>query len=145
MSSPISIAARPRAETAEGVSYAPFLHEGGGPTPEGVLIECIQPFGSWGKIYGGREYRGLRTARYTYVRDRSGPWLLYDNEADPCQLRNVCHDPGWGELREHLDALLLGQLRRRADDFEAGETYMERFGYEADRTGRVAIPPPIGN
>lgn len=132
-------------QTVQGVSYGPVVRTGRGQTPEAVLIECIQPFGSWGKIYGGREYRGLRTARYTYVADRSGPWLLYDNRDDPYQLRNVCDDGRYADVRERLDGLLREQLDRQGDRFEAGETYMARFGYEADETGRVPIPPPIGN
>ena len=38
---------------------------------------------------GGREYRGVRTDRFTYVRDLNGPWLLYDNVVDPYQMNNL--------------------------------------------------------
>ena len=37
----------------------------------------------------GREYRGVRTRRYTYVRDLKGLWLLYDNDKDPYQQKNL--------------------------------------------------------
>ena len=36
-----------------------------------------------------KEYRALRTNRYTYVRGLQGPWLLYDDEKDPFQLTNL--------------------------------------------------------
>jgi len=48
-----------------------------------ALISCVTPFGEWIRRKGGREYRGIRTARYTYVRSLQGPWLLYDNQEDP--------------------------------------------------------------
>lgn len=125
--------------TVEGTSYAPLVRGEPMDCPEGALIECVQPFGSWGKIYGGREYRGLRTARYTYVRDREGPWLLYDDEEDPCQLSNLCDSPEHRGVQEWLDALLRQHIAARGDRFLPGESYMERFGYEFDKTGRVPI------
>ena len=38
---------------------------------DAALIECITPFADFRKGIG-REYRGLRTKRYTYVRDLNG-------------------------------------------------------------------------
>lgn len=125
--------------TVEGTNYAPLVRGEPMDCPEGALIECVQPFGSWGKIYGGREYRGLRTARYTYVRDREGPWLLYDDEEDPCQLSNLCGSLEHREVQERWDALLRQHIAARGDRFLPGESYMERFGYEFDKTGRVPI------
>ncbi len=37
---------------------------------------------------GGREYRGIVTKQFTYVRDLKGAWLLFDNVKDPFQLNN---------------------------------------------------------
>ena len=51
-------------------------------------MTCPAPFGQWSRKRGGREYRGVRTTRYTYCRDLNGPWLLYDNDSDPFQLNN---------------------------------------------------------
>ena len=43
---------------------------------EAALLACFHPFGEWPRPAGGREYRGLRTERYTYCRTLAGPWLL---------------------------------------------------------------------
>ena len=54
------------------------------------MLACFHPFGEWiRRPAGGQEYRGIRTARYTYCRNLAGPWLLYDNEADPYQLVKI--------------------------------------------------------
>jgi len=58
---------------------------------------------------------GLRTPRYTYARTLDGPWLLYDNEADPYQMSNLAGAAASADLLRYLDA----QLRRRLD--EAGD------------------------
>lgn len=56
------------------------------------------------------EWRGVRTARFTYARrqTRGGaqPWVLYDNEKDPYQLRNLADDPAARSTRKELDALV---------------------------------------
>jgi hypothetical protein len=41
-----------------------------------ALTACIAPFGEWTRQHGGREFRDIRTTRYTYVRDLSGIWSL---------------------------------------------------------------------
>ncbi len=78
------------------------------------------------------EWRGVRTKRHTYVRTLQGPWLLYDNEADPYQMTNLVDDPGHRALRDSLEAELEGWLHRLGDDFQPREVYWERFGYTVD-------------
>ena len=97
-----------------------------------------QPFGQWSRVaHGGKEYRGLRTARYTYVRDRQGPWLLYDNEIDPYQMRNLVRDPSAVSIRDKLDSALNKRLGRHGDEFLPGEDYLAERGYSVDETGTV--------
>mgnify|MGYP001090950013 CR=1 FL=1 len=62
------------------------------------------------------EWRGVRTARFTYARRQTGggpqPWVLYDNDKDPYQLRNLVEDPAAQSTRKDLDALV-DRWRRR--------------------------------
>jgi len=88
---------------------------------------------------GFAEYRGLRTLRHTYVRSIHGPWLLYDNQADPCQLRNLCGRPEHAALQKKLDQTLEATLRRLKDDFLPGQRYVERAGLGHYR--EVNTPP----
>ncbi|WP_221584037.1 sulfatase [Microbacterium sp. G2-8] len=80
--------------------------------------------------YGLDEYRGVRDARYTYVRTRRGPWLLYDNRADPAQLHNRCDDPALAEEQTRLDAELNAWLEKLGDEFAPGDEYLRRDGLE---------------
>ena len=83
------------------------------------------------------EYRGVRTARHTYVRTIDRPWLLYDNEADPCQVRNLVDDPGCQALRAGLEAQMQALMDRIGDRFEPKEAYYRSFDIRLDHRGKV--------
>ena len=104
---------------------------------EGALLACFHPFGEWHRGVGGREYRGIRTARYTYCRALDGPWLLYDNETDPYQMTNLANRPEYIDAQRKLDALLQRELTAIGDDFLPGMSYINRWGYPLDDTGTV--------
>ncbi|WP_168120120.1 sulfatase [Paenibacillus sp. HB172176] len=127
----------PVPESVEGVDYAPYLRGERGRPAEAALIACIHPSGEFSRAEGGREYRGIRTEHYTYVIDREGPWLLYDNERDPYQLHNLCRQASHRPLQEELDAMLRRMLTQHGDAFLEGERYIEQWGYELDHTGTV--------
>jgi len=125
--------------TAEGRSLVPALNGQDDPTDaDGVLIAGYAPMADWSKLNrGGREYRGLRTTRYTYVRDLQGPWLLFDNQEDPYQLTNLVNRPESQAIQERLDAVLQDKLRQRSDTFEENTALLERWGYPYNETGTV--------
>jgi arylsulfatase A-like enzyme len=123
--------------TVEGTNYAPHLFGECDLSPEAALIEVIMPFSEFQAGWGGREYRGVRTGRYTYARDIQGPWLLYDNLQDPYQLNNLCNDPAVSELQTKLDGMLRSILDARQDEFLPGIQYMQRWGYPMDASGAV--------
>ena len=74
-------------------------------------------------------YRGIRTSRYTYVRDSDGPWLLYDNQEDPYQMTNLVNQPAHAELQARLAAQLQQQLEHHSDDLPTAEQAMARWNY----------------
>jgi arylsulfatase A-like enzyme len=123
--------------TVEGEDFSNVL-KGESPVPDyAALIECPSPFGQWDRSSGGREYRGVRTRRYTYVRDLKGPWLLYDNETDPYQLANLCNQPEHAALQSSMDALLSKRLKETKDEFLSGGDYIKKWGWEVDTSGTV--------
>ena len=83
----------------------------------------------------------MRTTRYTYVRDLSGPWLLYDNQKDPYQSHNLASQPKYACLQNTLDALLTRKLKERHDDFLPGDAYVNQWGYKVDANGTAPYEP----
>lgn len=127
--------------SAEGIDYSPTLLGTQKQDSEAALIACYAPFGEWTRAHGGKEYRGVRTKRYTYVRDLKGPWLLYDNEKDPCQLKNLCGLPSHADIQAKLDAMLNKKLEETNDQFEHAETYVKKWGYKTNKNGTVPYTP----
>jgi arylsulfatase A-like enzyme len=128
----------PIPESVQGHDLAGTLRGGPDPTGGAAMLTCPQPFGQWNvPQHGGHEYRGLYTRRYTYVRTRHGPWLLYDSEADPYQMRNLVDDPASAGVRRELEAELQRRLDATGDEFLPGLEYIRRWGYPVDETGTV--------
>ena len=103
-------------------------------TDHAALITCPAPFGQWSRSKGGREYRGVRTTRYTYCRDLNGPWLLYDNESDPFQLENLVNKSDFIALQKTLDDRLNLLLNKTRDEFLSGPELIARSGYVVKST-----------
>ncbi|MDH4239184.1 MAG: sulfatase [Phycisphaerae bacterium] len=123
--------------TVEGNDFSGFLTGAEKPKDDTVLISCPSPFGQWRRDRGGREYRGIRTSQYTYVRDLNGPWLLYDNKKDPYQINNLCGRSEHGELQKKMEAVLSQKLRRTHDEFLPGAEYIRKWNYVVDKSGTV--------
>jgi len=123
-------------KSVEGVDYSGVLSGREQPSNDAALIMCPSPFGEWfrGK---GREFRGIRTRRYTYVRDLKGPWLLYDNQQDPHQQNNLAGKTDFADLQKRLDSLLADKLKSTGDDFLPGTKYVEKWGYKVNSRGTV--------
>jgi arylsulfatase A-like enzyme len=123
--------------SVEGTDYSAMLAGRAEGTNDAAMICCVSPFGEWTRADGGREYRGLRTRRHTYVRDLNGPWLLYDNQADPYQLDNLTGKARYADLQKGLDARLNHVLASRKDEFLSGWEYIRKWGYKTDKNGTV--------
>ncbi len=96
------------------------------------LILCPVPFHEWSVIRGGKEYRGVRTERYTYVKDLNGPWLLYDNKEDPYQQSNLVNINSYAPIQAELEQELKALLIKTNDDFKPADYYMKKWNYTYD-------------
>ena len=123
--------------SVEGLDYSGYLRGGANPGDGATVLTCVAPFGEWDRRTGGKEYRGLRTTRYTYVCDLAGPWLLFDNTTDPYQQHNLVNDPAHAALQAELDAQLARKLKANDDDFLPGPDYIRERGYKVDAGGTV--------
>lgn len=118
-----------RPTSIEGQSLAPLALNAAADTDRAALIMSV----SHGKM-NCPEYRGIRTSRYTYVRNLQGPWLLYDNDADPYQMKNLVHVAEAADLRARLDAQLAAELRGINDELRPRQYYLDKWHYPADTT-----------
>lgn len=140
----LSLVGAPIPESVSGLDYAPFMIGGDNPNPSNAaVITCIHPFGEFDRASGGKEYRGIRTPRYTYVRDLNGPWLLFDNERDPYQLSNLIDNPTTSALQQKLNAILVAKLTAAGDAFEHSSVYLDKWGYadRVDQNGTLPTKP----
>ncbi len=112
--------------SVEGSDFSGLI--AGGAAPRGsdsAFINLAVPINE-ARRHGFAEYRGLRTERYTYVRSIRGPWLLYDNQSDPYQMRNLCGRGEHKQLQSQLDGALNARLAERRDDFLPASEYLRR-------------------
>ena len=96
-----------------------------------ALYEGVAPFALLAETKeNNREYRAIRTSRYTYVRDLTGTWLMYDDEKDPYQMNNLAGKPEYASLQKELDGKLQAELKKRGDEFRGGQYYIDLWGYK---------------
>ena len=66
-------------------------------------------------------FRGVRTKRYTYVVYAQGDWLLYDNQKDPYQQKNLINDPAYADVKADLQKELKAHVAKAEDPFIPAE------------------------
>ncbi len=82
----------------DGISLVPALDGRAVAARSGVWLD-------WGGDANVPAWSGVRTARYTYVRNADGFEELYRNADDPLQLRNLAPDPRERDVLERLQRL----------------------------------------
>ena len=127
--------------SVEGLDFSVVMRRGKDPSGGATLIRCISPFGEYARRNGGREYRAVRTADYTYARTLEGPWLLYDNKADAYQTNNLAGASGYRDLQERLDRLLTEKLAAQRDEFRPGPEYIRKWNYKVDANETAVYEP----
>lgn len=123
----LSLAGVPKPEGMEGLDLSAVIRGRDGPRHDSVPIMDIVP-ADQALRWGGREWRGIRTVRHTYVRLQDEGWLLHDNLADPFQRNNLINDPGHKKLRKELEAKLQAWLKKLGDKFLLGEQHLAELG-----------------
>ncbi len=77
-------------------------------------------------------FRGVVTRTHTYAETVEGPWLLYDDRADPFQKHNLISwagrdNPEIVELQQSMHRKLETWLKRTNDPFEDGDTINDKY------------------
>lgn len=111
--------------TIEGEDLSPLIRGSRELLDRDALYMGVAPFAGSGF---NKEYRAIRTSRYTYVRGLQGPWLLFDDEKDPFQLRNLAAAPEYAAMCRQLDDRLQAALRKISDPFRPAAYYIKQWG-----------------
>jgi arylsulfatase A-like enzyme len=131
----LSMCKIPLPASVEGKDKSLFLLNPEKDKTNSVLIACYHAFGQWNSQLGGKEYRGVRTKRFTYARDLNGPWVLFDNQKDPFQLNNLINSTSHADILRELEFELSKLLQQTNDEFLPGMEYVKKWGYIVDPSG----------
>jgi hypothetical protein len=82
--------------------------------PDSAFFQIFVPFAGDGTP---QPWRGVRTGRYLYARTESKPWLLYDLERDPYELKNLTADATSAAILRELDERVTKWMRDTGDSW----------------------------
>ncbi len=119
----------PVPRTVEGTDLSGNLAGRGGHGPEAIYMQGMGTTAAW---KDGTEWRALRDHQCTYAiyhRDRHE--LLFDNLADPYQLKNLAEDRSHAAKLSHYREQLQGWMKEHNDNFETCTWYRDHW--TADR------------
>lgn len=101
-----------------------------------ALYMCVSSFARVKKQFK-KEYRAIKTEKYTYIKDISGAWFLFDDENDPYQMNNLAGKPEYADIQKKLDKELISELDHINDDFRPGKDYIKEWGFEVVENGHI--------
>jgi len=130
----LSLASLPKPATIEGDDLSGLITGALKLNDRAALFMNIAPFDEARKV---DEYRGVRTSRYTYVKNLKGPWLFFDDEKDPYQMNNLVNDPKYKNVAEVLDKQLQEKLKAVGDNFQPREFYRNKWHLKVDEEGKI--------
>lgn len=92
-------------------------------------------------------WRALRGERWMYARTKDAPWLLFDMENDPHELRNLVEEAEHAPLVEKLDAELTRRMAQAGDSWndslEEGDWRLwSKAGTGKMRSNSLGVPWP---
>ena len=121
----LSLMGLPVPKDVEGADLSHCALGKAGPEPEAALMQCLGATAAW---KDGHEWRALRSKRYTYAVYRSDrSELLFDNQADPYQMKNLIDDPAHAKAAERFRTMLRDRMADLKDDFRPCSWYREHW------------------
>jgi len=120
-------------DSVEGEDFSRFVLDRKAQEDRAALFMNVSPFD-----FPDREaFRGIRPSRYTHVCNPDGPWLLYDNQVDPYQMKNLVGAADYAGLQKKLEGMLQSRLRQTGDKFHSKQHYLEEWDYSVDQRGAI--------
>lgn len=112
-------------EAVEGMDLSGAARGEKGPEPEFALLQGLGHTYLW---KDGFEWRAVRDRRYTYARYLcDGSQLLFDNQADPQQRKNLAADPAHKRTLARLRDQMAKKMKELEDTFEKCTWYRDHW------------------
>jgi arylsulfatase A-like enzyme len=115
----------------EGMNLSHLAQGRSGPEPEAALLMNTGACAAW---QDGHEWRALRDRRFTYAVFRgAGPRrlprkeVLFDNAADPFQMKNLANDSAYRPHLEKYRDMLKARMALLNDTFPASTWYRDHW------------------
>lgn len=124
-------------DSFEGNDFSEIVMGGDEIRDHAALYMCVSSFARVQAQFK-KEYRAIKTKQYSYVKDSSGAWLLFDDKDDPYQIHNLAGLPEFADVQKQLDEQLMQELHRIHDDFRPAASYLDEWGYEVQENGHIA-------
>jgi arylsulfatase A-like enzyme len=121
----LSMAGLPIPAKVEGMDLSHCALGKPGPEPEAAFMQNTGACAVW---EDGYEWRALRSKRYTYAiyrKDRKE--LLFDNVADPYQMKNLAEGPEHQQTMDRFRRMLDARMKAIGDTFEASTWYRDHW------------------
>lgn len=134
----LGLAGVPIPKSIEGDNLAPLIRTQRFDEDRTALYMLPVPFSG---AMNEHPYRAIRTNRYTYIRNLNGPTLLFDDEHDPYQMKNLAGQSGSESLQKKMEARLQAMLKRAGDEFRPRKYYLDKWGYTIDSSGNIPFAP----
>jgi arylsulfatase A-like enzyme len=99
----------------QGADLSTVFTGGKSAEPDSAFFQIFGPYQGDGTDDG---WRGIRTSRYKYARYENAPWVLYDLERDPYELKNLVDDPASRTLKEDMERRLAIWMERTSDSWK---------------------------
>ncbi len=113
----------PVPEDVDGMDLSHLAKGQNGPEPDAAFLQGMGHTYLW---KDGYEWRGIRDKQCTYaVYRRDGSELLFDNQKDPFQKKNLIGDPNYKKIRKNLSSQMENKMSVLNDPFEKCTWYRD--------------------
>jgi arylsulfatase A-like enzyme len=111
--------------TVEGTDLSGLALGRGRSEPDAAYLQGMGTTAAW---QDGTEWRAMRDKQYTYgIYRRDGRELLFDNIADPCQMKDLAGEGAHASRLAHYRQQLAAWRKRHNDTFESCTWYRDHW------------------
>ena len=125
MSTILGLAALPIPDTVEGMDLSKTCLGEVGEEPEFAFLQGMGHTYLW---KDGHEWRAVRDKRFTYAKYLvDGSELLFDNQLDPQQTKNLIDDLYYTEIYKKMKDRMASKMKELNDDFKVMSWYKDNW------------------